>query len=112
MAHAVDERDEDAFNTLFENDLALGGRFSLNDFADTKALLGVIVDTNNNDYAVSLEASRRLGQDWLLNLEGRWFASDNKLRQGMSPVLLLEADYKSAWLDQDDYLQLELKKFF
>ncbi|MEM9623629.1 MAG: hypothetical protein AAF993_18430, partial [Pseudomonadota bacterium] len=47
--YLFDERDEDAVNTLFENDIALGGRLALNDFADTQALLGIIVDTQNDE---------------------------------------------------------------
>lgn len=106
-----DERGDDAFNTLFEHDLALGGRFQLNDFADTKALLGVIVDTDNDDYVVSLEASRRLGNSWLMSLEGRLFGGGKTWRADTPVTLLRDPDFKSAWLQEDDYLQLELKKF-
>jgi hypothetical protein len=110
--YMFDERDEEAFNTLFEHDVALGGRFSLNDFADTKALLGVIFDTDNNDYVISLEASRRLGADWLLSLEGRVFAGGQDIDTDTTAAVLLQQRYKSAWLQQDDYLQVEFRKFF
>ena len=44
-----DERGDDAINTLFEHDVAFGGRFTFNDFADTRALVGVVADTQNSD---------------------------------------------------------------
>ena len=106
-----DERGDAAVNTLFENDLALGGRLSLNDFADTQALLGVIYDTQYQDYVMTLEASRRIGNNWLLSLEGRAFAGGKALPTPLGLNVLEGPDYKSAWLQQDDYLQVEFKKF-
>ena len=110
--YLYDERGDEAFNTLFENDIALGGRLSLNDFADTKALLGVIVDANNDDYLVTLEASRRLTNSWLLSIEGRFFAGGNSLPSDAPPQDVLDPRNKTAWLQEDDYLQVEFKKFF
>ncbi len=106
-----DERGDAAFNTLFEHDLAIGGRLHLNDFADTKALLGVILDTHSDDYFLSLEASRRLGDSWLMSIEGRMFGGGEVWRPDTPVSRLTDPDYKSAWLQDDDYLQLELKKF-
>ena len=106
-----DERGDAAVNTLFEHDLALGGRLSLNDFADTQALLGVIYDTQYQDYVMTLEASRRIGNNWLLSLEGRAFAGGKALPTPLGLNVLEGPDYKSAWLQQDDYLQVEFKKF-
>ncbi|XOV81906.1 MAG: SPOR domain-containing protein [bacterium] len=110
--YLFDERGDEAFNTLFENDIALGGRLSLNDFADTKALLGVIKDVNNDDYLVTLEASRRLTNSWLLSVEGRFFAGGNRLPVDAPAQDILDPRYKTAWLQNDDYLQVEFKKFF
>lgn len=110
--YLYDERGDEAFNTLFENDVALGGRLSLNDFADTKALLGVIVDANNDDYLVTLEASRRLTNSWLLSIEGRFFAGGSSLPADAPPQDYLDPRNKTAWLQDDDYLQVEFKKFF
>lgn len=110
--YMFDERDEDAVNTLFEHDIALGGRLHLNDFADTQALLGVIFDTDNDDYFLSLEASRRLSDTWQVSLEGRLFGGGKQMRRNTPLGQLLSEDYKTAWLQQDDYLQVEFKKFF
>ncbi len=109
--YLYDERDEEAVDTLFEHDIALGGRLHLNDFADTQALLGVIFDTEYDEYFVSLEASRRLTDTWQLALEGRVFAGGKELRTTTPFGTLVQPEYKSAWLQADDYLQLELKKF-
>ena len=110
--YLFDERGDDAVNTLFENDIAIGGRLSLNDFADTKGLLGVVIDTQRDDYFVSLEASRRLSQSWLFSVEGRLFGGGEDLDiNNMLPVFS-DPDYKTAWLQRDDYLQVEFKKFF
>jgi hypothetical protein len=111
VEYMFDERDDEALNTLYEHDLALGGRLQFNDFSDTKALLGVIIDTDNDDLFVSLEASRRLSDTWLMSFEGRIFAGGENLSRATGVASLLDPDYKSAWLQQDDYLQLEFKKF-
>ncbi len=110
--YLYDERGDEAFNTLFENDVAIGGRLSLNDFADTKALLGVVVDVNNDDYLVTLEASRRLSNSWLFSIEGRFFTGGNNLPADAPPQDVLDPSNKTAWLQDDDYLQVEFKKFF
>lgn len=110
--YLFDERGDEAFNTIFENDVALGGRLSLNDFADTKALVGVIVDTNSREYLLTLEASRRLTNSWLLSVEGRLFGGGKRLRPATLLRDALDPEFKTAWLQEDDYLQLEFKKFF
>lgn len=110
--YMFDERGDDAINTFFENDIALGGRLLLNDFADTKALLGVVVDTNSDEYFLSLEASRRLNATWLLSVEGRIFGGGEDIDVNNLLPVLIDADFKSAWLQRDDYLQVELKKYF
>lgn len=106
-----DERDELAYNTLFEHDVALGARWQANDLADTAALFGVILDTRTDEYVISLEASRRLGATWTASLEGRVFggAPDAGL-----PLIeaLLDGDIKSVMLQDDDYVQLEITRYF
>ena len=109
--YLFDERDEEAVDTLFERDIALGGRLHLNDFADTQALFGVIFDTEYDDYMVSLEASRRLSESWQLLVEGRVFGGGKKIRSTTPTQLLLDPEYKTSWLQKDDYLQLELRKY-
>ena len=110
--YMFDERGDDAFNTLFEDDVVLGGRLSLNDFADTQALLGVTFDTQRSEYAFTLEASRRLSDVWQLEIEGRLFNGSPGLRADTAARILTDARYKAAWLEEEDYLQVEFKRFF
>jgi len=107
-----DERDDDALETLFEHDLALGTRWQLNDMADTQALLGLIWDTQTNEYIFSLEASRRLGDTWTLLLEGRVFGGANAPGPNEPITELLDPDNKLGPLVRDDYLQLEFTRYF
>ena len=112
LEYMYDERGDAAHNTLFERDLALGARWSLNDMADSQALLGIIRDVDTDEYVYSLEASRRLGLSWTLLLEARIFGGAGA-PEGQAPLeQLLSSPFKSAALQRDDYLQLELTRYF
>ena len=52
----------------------VGSRLALNDVQDTQVLLGAVVDRRNGSVAAFLEADRRLGSHYKLELETRWFA--------------------------------------
>lgn len=112
VEYMYDQRDELAHNTLFEHDLAVGARWRANDLADTTALLGVIQDVRTDEYLVSLEASRRLGESWQMSLEARLFGGADPLRAGAPLPVLLDGRVKSRALQRDDYLQLELTRYF
>ncbi len=112
LEYMYDERGDEAFNTLFEDDVAIGGRLALNDVADTQALLGVILDTARDETVISLEASTRLSDNWSVSLESRIFQGGERILPLASPLVLLDGDYKSAWLQDEDYLQLELTRYF
>ena len=55
----------------FENDLFAGVRLALNDEAGTDFLAGVIADVEGDATTLSLEASRRIGERWKVELEAR-----------------------------------------
>jgi hypothetical protein len=112
LEYMFDERGEEATNTLFEQDLAVGMRWQVNDLYDSQALLGVIWDTKSDEVMVSLEANRRLGEHWQLALEGRVFAGAHSPEQQPLLVLLDDPMQKTAALQRDDFLQLELTRFF
>ncbi|MCZ6887908.1 MAG: hypothetical protein O7H39_05380 [Gammaproteobacteria bacterium] len=99
--YMYDDRGLEAL-TLFENDVALGARWRRNDFSDTQALLGWTFDVRTGEYIFSLELSRRVGDTWSLYLESRVFGGAGV---GIPPD-------KSASLQRDDYIQLELTRFF
>ena len=59
--------------TIFDNDLFLGARLALNDAQDTSALIGTVVDLENGSSSFRIEAERRIGQSWKVELEGQVF---------------------------------------
>jgi hypothetical protein len=91
-----DDRDEPL---VADNDLAAGVRLALNDVADTQLLAFASVDIENGGMFGSVEGSRRLGMAWRLGLELRLFMNTD-------PDDLLHA------LRHDDYMQVELTRYF
>ena len=85
--------------TPFNHDLFLGSRLAFNDFADTRILLGLIADLHGEGRFLNLEASRRLGERWAVELETRVFWS-------AAPPNPL------GFVTQDDYVQIQLNRFF
>lgn len=99
MEYLYDDRGKKA-TTPFEDDLMLGLRWTNNDENDTSVLLGVIADSDDSSRLYSIEASRRIGEHWKLNLEARLFSGIN-----VSDIFLYP-------LRQDDFVQLELAYYF
>jgi len=93
-----DSRGEDAGRFL-QNDLFAGTRFTFNDAASTEVLAGVFWDLDYDSLSFRLEASRRFGDNIKVNLEAQWF--------GNTP----NEDPLSSYRD-DDYLQLEVARYF
>ena len=71
----------------------------LNDAPGTELLVLAVVDRDGDGEAISIEGRRRLGNDWRLSLEGRWFSASRP----NDPLFFFR---------HDDYLQLELAYFF
>ena len=98
VEHLFDDRGGNAPHPL-EDDVFAGMRLAFNDEEDTALLAGVIVDMEGDATNLTFEASRRVGDDWKVELEARMWtgvAHDDP----MSP------------LRDDDYLQLTLSRFF
>ena len=93
-----DDREDNA-TTAFENDIASGLRLTVNDAASSEALLGWIQDVDTSARLFFLEASRRYGSNWLLNLEMRL-----SLDQPDSDFLFAQR--------KDDLFQVELFYYF
>ncbi len=94
----VDERGNEA-NTPFNHDLFMGLRWTANDTQSLAILAGTIVDWENGSTLLNIEASRRLGQSYLLTVQLRsWLNID-------------EPDPQYVFR-QDDYLQIELARYF
>ena len=94
--HLWDERGSNA-TTPFQNDLFAGTRLAFNDTQSSEILGGIIYDLEDQSRLYLLEASRRLGSTWVIELELRGFS-------GQRPLDPLAA------LRTDDYVQLSLQR--
>ena len=65
--------DANARETIFDNDLATALRFVLNDAQSTEVLMGFLTDADTHTAAGFIEASRRMGQNWVLEAELRTY---------------------------------------
>lgn len=73
----------------FDNDLAVGLRFALNDVNDSQLLAFVLYDRKQNSQMYRVEASRRIGDRFKLNLEGTFFAHTNPV----DPLSFIRRDH-------------------
>jgi hypothetical protein len=96
--YLFDERKDFAL-TPFENDIAAALRLSVNDAASSELLFGWVQDIDTDSRFIFMEASRRLGDQWTLELELRTF-----LDQPPSAFLFALRD--------DDLVQLVLQYYF
>lgn len=109
-----DQRGHDAPLGHYDHDVALGLRVAANDVADTSVLLGWIQDLREDEHSFSLEASSRLAERLSLQVEARVFGGHVRgaTSHGATLNALFDPDNKTGFLDQDDYVQLELTTFF
>jgi hypothetical protein len=96
--HLWDERDHLA-TTPFQNDLFTGTRLAFNDAQSTTILGGVISDLDNSAQLFLIEASRRFGSNWFVELEYRGFSG----QRPTDPLASLQAD---------DYFQFSVQRHF
>ena len=88
-----------AFPPFFADHIFLGLRLALNDVQSTEALIGTITARRSGATLFSIEASRRMGEHWKLSLEVRVLAHV----PASDPVFSIR---------RDDYVQLELARYF
>jgi len=96
--YSFDDRDN-ASQVAFEDDVLVGARLTWNDPQSSELLFGVTHDLTSEDMGWRLEASRRLGERWKLSVEGQFFDIKNK-KSVLYP------------LQRDDFIQLELARYF
>ena len=99
LEYQYDGRNEFEPVTIADNDLFVGARLALNDIQDTAVLAGVSYDVETRERFVNIEAERRIGDDWFGELRVRVFSG-------------AERGDATYWLQQDDYLQLNISKYF
>ncbi len=93
-----DDRGEN-FANPFANDAFAGMRWALNDEASTTLLGGAILDLDTSALSLSLEAERRLGDDYFVSVEARFFTN------------VPQSDPLFSYTD-DDFLQLRVARYF
>ena len=87
-------------NTVrFEDDIFAGFRLALNDVQSSELLFGAIVDRESKARLFSLEASRRIADDWKLEIQARFWSS------------IPPTDPQFA-LRNDDHVQIGIFKHF
>jgi hypothetical protein len=95
-----DGRDEErAPATILDDDVFLGARLTLNDLQDTSTLGGAIIDRDTRSTIFFVEAERRIGDNWRIELEGRFFLNVSE----RDPL---------AGIRKDDFITLRLSRFF
>ena len=94
-----DGRDDGEPVTLADNDLFAGIRLALNDTQNTAVLAAVGYDLDTSETYVNIEADRRLGEDYVLELRARFFTN-------------VESSDTSYAIENDDYLQVQLSRYF
>jgi hypothetical protein len=95
---AYDDRGSEA-TTTFQKDALLGLRINLNDAASSELLFGMSQDMDNSSNIMSIEASRRFGNNIKASLEARIFLNQS------------EGGFFYS-LRNDDLLQLEIAYYF
>ncbi|MDF3075239.1 MAG: hypothetical protein K0S54_2906 [Alphaproteobacteria bacterium] len=85
--------------TIFDKDAFGGLRLTFNDTSDSRVLLGALVDVEDGSAYLYLEASRRVFDNWRVEVEGRYFAAGS------------DKDALRA-LDSDSFAQVRLMRYF
>ena len=97
--YLYDDRDQTLLPaTLFENDVFVGTRITLNDIQDTEFLAGAIVDDQTGGVFASAEFQRRIGDTMLFEVEARAFVAED------DPFI--------SALERDDHLLARLTRYF
>ena len=97
--YQYDNRDADAPQTTQDEDIFVGMRLALNDIKDTDILAGFSIDHDTGEQFYNVEASRRLGTNYELELRARFFAG-------------AEPGDDTYFVEKDDYIQLRLARYF
>jgi len=85
--------------TSNDNDIFAGTRLALNDVQDSSLLVGFSYGLDTGEVLLNIEAERRFGQNWVLELKARLFS-------GAAP-----GDTTHP-LVRDDYVQFQVARYF
>ena len=107
VEYLFDERKDDV-SVIFEKDVFVGWRYAFNDADSSEILFGGIFDTNTDERIYSLEASQRINSGLKVNVEAWVFEGLPKL----TPGSVLDPDKKTQFLQTEDFVQVEVVKYF
>lgn len=96
--YLYDQRTE-LLNSRYDHDWFAGTRIGFNDVAGTQILAGAIVDKSGHDQVYSIEASRRLNDQWRALLKFRSFED-------------VPGGSVTGFLAKEDVLSLTLQRFY
>ncbi len=99
VEYLYDARDDTAPPILADDDLFVGSRLALNDTQDTQVLAGAIIDRNDGSTLALIEAERRIGSRYKIELETRWFFN-------------VDSQNTLAFFEQDSFVTLRFSRFF
>lgn len=113
MEYLYDDRKDNAPHN-FERDVFAGWRYAFNDADSSEILAGVIYDPETEEVIYSFEANKRLASDLKLNIEARIFEGGRLPKPQTAAIVtaLQDAQIKTAFSQDEDYIQLELVKYF
>ncbi|MBI1392669.1 MAG: hypothetical protein GC152_08010 [Alphaproteobacteria bacterium] len=85
--------------TVANDDVFMGARLALNDLKETTLLVGGTIDVADQSTGMFIEAERRLGENWAVELQARLF-----LNADPGNVLFV--------FREDDFLNLRVTRYF
>lgn len=97
-----------------EDDIATGLRFTANNTLDSTLLIVFVADAASGETTSVLEGSTRVGANWKLVLEGSLFSGGVAPPADVAGMLVALADNKNklGFLQDEDFLKLELVRYF
>lgn len=84
----------------FYNGVFMGTRIEVNDTQNSQVMAGFVQDLDTSAKYVSLEASRRMGEAWKLEVKARFFMD--------AP----QSNFVIYGFDRDDYFQFRVLRYF
>ncbi|MCK5284333.1 MAG: hypothetical protein KAJ86_01960 [Alphaproteobacteria bacterium] len=97
--YQYDGRTREAPFTASDQDLFTGIRWAANDIQDTQILGGFNIDTSTHEIFYNIEAQRRIGDNYDLELSARFFAGSS-------------ANEDVYAFERDDYIQIRFARYF
>ena len=85
--------------TTGDNDVFLGARLALNNAEDTDFLGGIVADLNDGSLSGLMEASHRLGENWVAEIEGRFFMN-------------VDVGNLLSGFERDSHINLRITRYF